>query len=128
MKRYTGIIANTVIIILTLSFIFVFPSASSDFYENEHNNENYMCRSALTTGYGKSKIEYSDSTVLLTSELTITWRFNGSYTQYVAPMVCEIDYSVAEVEAYGGSAITFCSSIHSYKIGSSYVYFVGLIP
>lgn len=128
MRRFNNLIAKIVLIMLVLSFVCILPSASSDFYESTYNNENYICRSTLNTDYGRSKIEYEDSAVLVTSELTINCRpVNGS--QCVQLPTCRaIAYSYAEVIGYADIDIVFCSAIHSYLICSNPVYFVELAP
>ena len=79
MKRFNKLATRLFLIMLVLSFVCIFPYASSDFYESTYNNENYICRSTLIADYGRSKIEYEDSAVLVTSELTISCRpVNGS--------------------------------------------------
>ena len=128
MRRFNKLAARIFLIMLVLSSVCILPSASSDFYESTYNNGNYICRSTLTTDYGRSKIEYEDSAILVTSELTISCRpVNGSQCVQL-PTCRSIAYSYAEVIGNADIDVVFCSAIHNYLICSNPVYFVGLTP
>ncbi len=129
MKRFYKLAPKVLVLVFLLSFVCVLPSATSDFYESSYNYKNFICRSTITTDYGRAKIEYADNTVQIEAEMTIKYRRSGQHgCPCSLPPISAQGYSFVEIEANAHN-IEYCSADFKYYIGISNVYsLLGLEP